>query len=437
IFPLAVLRNLKEFQKVFSSNNIKGQVFYAYKANKSVAVLKQLAVTDAKVDVASEKELKKALAAGFSGQRIEATGPKNQSFIKLALLHGVTLNVNSFEEFETIKQLKKNLNLKFPTPLFLRLKQFKSNMFETIAKDNKFGLNTKEVQKIITDLKNRSDINFIGFSFHLETTSEQERIIAIEQALDLTLQAIKNGLNPQGINIGGGFSLNFLKNKKEWYDYVSAIKESLLNPNKQSMSWNQSGLGFWAEKGKIRGSAKFSEFYRPINQFQELNKILTGKISRFGNFSQFLQENMLTLYIEPGRSLLDQAGVTLTKIISINKSAKGETVVFLDMNRSNMNSIELEFMADPIIISDKKYRKKTDEGVFLSGNLCLQHDLICRRKVFLGKQLESEDILAFINTAGYFMDFTESETIQHSIAPKIAINPQGWWLDENYEPILI
>jgi len=133
---------------------------------------------------------------------------------------------------------------------------------------------------------------------------------------------------------------------------------------------------------------------------------------------------------------LDQAGVTLAQVVSVHTSLKGETVVFLDMNRSHLNSIELEFMSDPVLIASDKDKKKEDasHGVFLSGNLCLPHDFICRRKVFFKHKVEPGDILAFINTAGYFMDFTESETIQHPLAYKLAIDSHGWSLDETYKP---
>ncbi|MBT9164903.1 MAG: Diaminopimelate decarboxylase [candidate division WS2 bacterium] len=434
IYPKTVVSNIERFQEVFESHKIKGEIFYAYKANKSVAILKQLAVSNAKIDVASEKQLQKALSAGVVGQRIEATGPKNASFIRLALLQGVVLNVNSPQEVETIVALRQELKITGATPVFIRLKEFKSGKIDIVQKDTKFGLSIEEARKAIEKLKNSKDLEFYGFSFHLSTISEQERVVAIEQSLALTLEAIKAGLTPRGINIGGGFSANFLKNEKEWHEYVSAIKDSLINPNKPSMSWNQSGMGYWAERGKIRGSAKFSDFYRSYDQFQELDKVLSSKTPSFGIIGQFLQENMLTLFIEPGRSLLDQVGITLAKVVSINKSLKGETVVFLDMNRSHINSIELEFMSDPVVISTKEKIKPATDGVFLSGNLCLPHDFICGRKVFFKQELEPGDILAFINTAGYFMDFTESETIQHPMAHKIAIDSSTWFVDEKYEP---
>lgn len=437
IYPKIIIENFKQFKKVINKHELDGEIFYAHKANKSIANLKQLVLSDCSVDVASEKELQQALIAGFIGSRIEATGPKNQSFIRLALMHRIIINLNSLDELKLALELKTKLNILDVIPLFVRLKEFKSSETNILKKDSKFGLNIDEAIEVLKILKkNKEKVSLLGFSFHLTTTSEKERVIAIEQSLKLTLEAIKIGLNPKGVNIGGGFNLNYLASEKEWHNYISAIKNSLLNPSDSIMSWDQSGLGFWVEKGKIRGSAKFSDFYKKYNQFEELNRVLNTKIPAFGTISQFFQENMLKLYMEPGRSLLDQAGVTLARVDSIGKSLKGETVIFLDMNRSNMASIEFEFMSDPIILPIKKKKKKSrdNNGVFLSGNLCLPHDFICRRKVFFPEPLEIGDILIFINTAGYFMDLTESETIQHPIARKIAINSLGWFLDEKYKP---
>ena len=437
IYPQIVTENLKKFYKVFEYHKIKGEVFYAYKANKSVAILKELSVNNCKIDVASEKEMQNALSSGFVGSRIEATGPKNRAFLMLALQHNVIINLNSPSELSAVLDLRDELNISTPTPIFVRLKEFRSKQTNVIQKDAKFGFSVKEANDVLKTInKNKENFDFIGFSFHLTTTSEKERVIAIEQSLDLTLEAIKMGMEPKGINIGGGFSINYLKSSTEWNNYVSAIKSSLLDPKKPSMSWNQSGLGLWAENGKIRGEAKFSDFYRKYNQFEELDRVLGAELPTFGNISQFLQENMLQVFVEPGRSMLDQSGITLVKVESINISLKGETVVFLDMNRSHINSIELEFMSDPVIIPvDDRKRVKAKDGVFLSGNLCLPHDFICRRKVFFPYVLEQGDILAFINTAGYFMDFTEGEYTQHPKATKLAINSSGWSLDERYLPI--
>jgi diaminopimelate decarboxylase len=439
VFPLSVAENVKKFQNVFTQHNLNGVIYYALKANKSQAILKQLALSDTKVDVASERELQQALSCGFIGSRIEATGPKNNAFLRLAILHGVTINVNSLQELRMIEEIANKLNTHNAIAVFIRMKEFVSDVVNIFQKDAKFGLNLNEVESALDIiLSSNGRIEFSGFSFHLTTISEQERLIAIEQLLKSTARAIEKGLHPKGINIGGGFGVNYLALESEWNNYIMALKNSVVDPSHTAMSWGRSGLGYWAEHGKLKGSAMYSEFYRSFDQFEELNNTLQATLPSFGNCAEFMLENNLSLFIEPGRALLDGAGITLAKVESVNTSTNGETVVFLGMNRSNLNAIELEFMSDPLIIpaSDRELIKAED-GIFLSGNLCLPHDFICRRKVFLPHVLGPVDILAFINTAAYHMDFTESETAQHSIAKKIAVNPDGWELDNLYTPFLI
>ena len=79
-------------------------------------------------------------------------------------------------------------------------------------------------------------------------------------------------------------------------------------------------------------------------------------------------------------------------------------------------------------------------GVYLFGNLCLEADLITRRTVYLPRRPRPGDLLAFANTAGYFMDF------RATARPAPARRPQGrglagrrgawrWCLDEQYWPV--
>lgn len=434
MFPAAVERNLLAYTDIFRHLGLQGEIFYAYKANKSVAILKQLSETTAKIDVASEQELHHALAAGFNGSRIEATGPKNLSFLRSCILHGITINLNSPDELRHVIALTQSLHNSNPVPLFLRLKEFSSSIAEIFQKDVKFGFSITEAREAIKlFVQEKNLLRFRGFSFHLTTISEKERLIAIDQSLRMTLEALQLGLNPEGINIGGGWSLNHLTSSKEWSAYHSALKDSILDSTHPVMTWNSTGLGYWAEKGKIRGSAQFSSFYRPQSQFEELEQLLDSELPQFGKLSSFLQENAMTLFIEPGRSLLDQAGISIAQIQSCSRSLKGEQVLYLGMNRTQLNAGDLEFMSDPILLPAKKrILIPNNQGVFLSGNLCLPHDFMMRRKVFLQHKAEEGDLLVFINTAGYFMDFSESSSIQHPLAQKIAVKKNRWYLDSQY-----
>ncbi len=437
LFPQNMGELVEKYNCIFNEYRIQGTVYYAAKANKSNALLKHLSTQRVKVDVASVAELQAALSCGFAAERIEATGPKNNEFLSLCLLHGVLINIDDIAELTRIISLSTKLELKRPVGVLVRVNDFSSSTTKIIQKDVRFGINTSELPKVLELLQSHKEhIIFKGFSFHLATTSIKERAIALENCIELTLNAIENGLHPTAIDIGGGFSLNYLASQKEWSAYETALKESLLS-NKQTMSWNNSGLGFWAEKGTIRGSAKFSAFYNPISQFDELKQVLSTVSTKHGlALGQLISELGFKLFIEPGRSLLDQVGITAARVMYVKKSLQNENLLVLEMNRSNLNAQDLEFMSDPILIKKTPPQINEPFECFLVGNLCLPHDFITRRKVYFKQTPEAGDILVFINTAGYFMDFDESETLRQRVARKVAVvkehNTFSTYLDETF-----
>ena len=439
VLPQQPPLNLAGFREVLKEFRIRGKIFYACKANQSEAIVRRLSGEDCHLDAASLGELRSALANGFAASRIETTGPKSPEFLALCLRHGVLINADDLNELKLIARLAGEITPKTPARVMARINEFFLPGENFVPKDLRFGIRKSREEELFTLLTGDKNLDFKGFSCHLATTSPRERAIALENLITLTLQALEKGLNPRAIDLGGGFSLNFLESQTEWDDYISALKNSLLDPAHPSMSWNDSGLGFWAEHGKIRGAGKFNDFYQPRSQFAELRETLNAVSPRLKiRLGDFFAENGIQLYLEPGRSLLDQAGLTLARVINVKPSLRGENLIVLEMNRSNLNSQDLEFMADPVILSSKSSKPETLAG-FIAGNLCLPHDFITRRKVFFRQIPQIGDWLAFCNTAGYFMDFAQSRTLQQPLARKAALEVEEgrirWWLDENY-PLL-
>mgnify|MGYP003731282277 CR=1 FL=1 len=149
---------------------------------------------------------------------------------------------------------------------------------------------------------------------------------------------------------------------------------------------------------------------------------------------------MLELYIEPGHALLDQCGVTLARVGFVKQSAFGEVLVGMEMKRSDLVFENREVFVDPLLISQNSLEQNGDEvGVYLVGNLCLESDLIFKRKVFMRQLPSPGDALAFINTAAYMSDFSAAASIQQRIASKVAVVQKGaefrWFGEEQYSPI--
>ena len=126
VFPSVMDKNIQAFKDVFKKYSMSGKIFYAHKCNKSPALVKQALYNDINIDVASENELKDVLAAGFTGAKIEATGPKNKDFIYLGVLQNITFNVDNLEELNDIVNTIKLVKKKEKTKILIRLYCFKS-----------------------------------------------------------------------------------------------------------------------------------------------------------------------------------------------------------------------------------------------------------------------------------------------------------------------
>ena len=91
------------------------------------------------------------------------------------------------------------------------------------------------------------------------------------------------------------------------------------------------------------------------------------------------------------------------------------------MKRQDVCFLDQEIFVDPIILRQSDRPAGPSVPVYFAGNLCLESDLVCRHRVLLPGLPEPGDLAVFVNTAGYFMDFSASEAIMQPIAKKAAI----------------
>ena len=148
LLPDIASLNLDRFAQALNARRIMGRVFFAHKSNQSDSILRRLALAKASVDVASSCELKHALACGFNGSRLEATGPKNDEFLGLCLLHCTTINVDSMSELERVCKLRKTINIVGRTAILLRLSGFASGS-TPIVKESRFGISYALAEQVL------------------------------------------------------------------------------------------------------------------------------------------------------------------------------------------------------------------------------------------------------------------------------------------------
>jgi diaminopimelate decarboxylase len=442
VFPDIIARNIERFEGVYKKYHLEGQIFYTTKPNKSHAIKRRASLENVWADVSSEQALIKVLAAGFSPSRIETTGPKSFEYLSLSLQQGVIVNADNFEELRTIIDLRRALGLVQPTRIFVRLCGFHSTRMSFTKQDGTFGIHVDCLNEIISFIKqNDSHFDFIGFSYYVSDASIEQRVVIIEQALMCTFEALRQGLMPRGLNIGGGFRIQYAESAEEWARYTDAIKRSVIDRSFQ-LTWNDGGLGYRNEKGLVVGAPNYMDHYSGVFGEKDLERTLTAPLPEFNGetAASIMAEVPLQLFIEPGRALLDQTGISIGRVTHTKKSVQGETLVVLDMNRSNLHATHQKLLTEPFVLyRGERERQVCPEGVYYVGNVCVSYDIIQYNKTFPKYLPQAGDLVAFANTGSYMMDFIESGTLHQNIARKVAATlHEGEFSfadDEKYHPL--
>ncbi len=443
LFPELLRENVAAFQATLDEFHIKGRIFFAHKANRSDSLTRQLALEKAYIDVSSANELRHALASGFSASRIQSTGPKNDEFLALSLLQNVIISIDSPWELEQLLLQRCRLSTVDKTKLLVRVSGFRSPHSNYRAKASRFGVPLDEMPELFDFLQASSKhFDLLGFSFHVDTVSIPEKALAIENCLELFEEAVSRGFDPSVLNIGGGFKVNYLAEAEQWHSYTTAMRDAVLGTRKP-ITWQGNSFGLMADSGRLRGNFNSYAYYDPSSGPKFLEELLSHEIAALGDkwAGTLLSENGIDLWIEPGRALLDQCGITVARVNSLRKSSQGDTLVCLNMKRQDLCFLDQEIFVDPIIV---RRRQQADNGlvypVYFAGNLCLESDLISRHQIFLPALPEPGDLVVFANTAGYFMDFSASQAIMQPTARKAAIFERNgrfsWAMDDQYQPWL-
>lgn len=432
VFPQNIHENINDFQAAYKKHRLRGRIYFTSKPCKALSLFREAEGADIGIDVSSAGSLKAVIECGWSADRIGATGPKSKDYIVIALQNDVLINVDNIEELKKIVALHKNMELPHKARITIRLADYNSQRVNfTSQDDTTFGIRSADMGWVFTYLKDNNDhLAFQGLSFHASMASDEQRIAAMENQLQLTFEAIKRGLKPTNINIGGGFAIMYADSCQEWDNYTATLKKSVLGQI-ECQTWNGNGLGYRLENGALRGGAMYINHAPVYTKGEELDRWLSFRLPSMGNvaFADIVRDSLLRLSIEPGRGMLDQCGITLGRVAFTKLSGKGENLVGLEMNRSNLHSNHFKQLTEPLVIPQGDGTPNEEsKGVYYIGNLCLSYDMLQYNKAYPDFLPQADDIIAFMNTAGYMMDFTESETLMQPVAQKIALTENdGTW----------
>lgn len=435
VFPEHMTVNAERYHDVFRRHRLSGRTYFAHKANRSSALVAGLVSGQCGIDVASTGELRHALAAGFTGDRIMATGPKDAEFLWLAARVGAVVNADSPTELAELAGIVARFATA-PIPVMIRLSGFDATGVPIRSRPSRFGVHARELDATLDLLdRQRDTLRLLGVSYHLDTTGVEEKARALEGCLLAMHKALERGFAPTAVDIGGGFGVNYLADRAQWERYTSELGTAVLG-RRPPMTWQNHGYGLRAEAGTLRGTLGVYPAYREVAGARYLEELLSWESPALGrSLATLLLENLYELYIEPGRGLTDQCGATLARVVEVRTTHAGDILVRVAANSRDISAEDHAVLMDPILLPE---RPGTPTGVYLTGNLCLEDDFLTRRRVTLPRTPVPGDLLAFVNTAGYFMDFAADHALRQPIARTAAVYRDtggwSWCLDEQYWP---
>ncbi len=206
-------RHFRVFSEAFG--DVDSLTCYAMKANSNQAVLKTLARLGAGVDVVSEGELRRALAAGFPPERIMFSGVgKTVAEMDLALASGIyCFNVESEPELEVLNKRALLMGKKAPVSFRINpdVDARTHAKISTGKKENKFGISFDRARAVYAHAATLPGIAVTGIDMHIG--SQITELQPFEDAFRLLRELVdvlrSDGHLIEHVDIGGGLGIPY------------------------------------------------------------------------------------------------------------------------------------------------------------------------------------------------------------------------------------
>lgn len=350
-----LLRHFRAYDDAFS--NFPHIICYALKANTNGAIVRIFAKNGGGADIVSGGELFRALRAGISPRRIVYAGVgKTGEEIRYALKSGILMfNVESEDELQEIDRIAGKMRTKAPVALRINpdIDPQTHPYISTGMKEHKFGIPIEKAVEHYRLASGLSNIHVVGVQKHIGS-----QIIRIEPFVDsmkrilLLLDKLKsNKFDIQYLDIGGGLGIPYLD---ETPPAPADLARTLL----------------------------------PL-----------------------LRERKITLIMEPGRSLVGNAGIMVTKALYLKKG-EGKEFVIVDAGMNDLMRPSLYGAYHHILPVLKNRRARITADIV--GPICETGDFLAK-----GRQLQKVnrgELLAVMSAGAYGMSMSSSYNSRPGLA---------------------
>ncbi|MFG0288754.1 MAG: Y4yA family PLP-dependent enzyme [Rhodopirellula sp. JB044] len=428
IDPTPLQRNLEQLCDVAREREVDFRPFFARKANKCLTFVDAANQIDAGVDVASEPECQHTLDRGVHGENIICTAAiKTSSLIELCVRNQVTIAVDNDDELDVIHAVTSDLAI--PAHIAIRLSGFSHNESKL---HSRFGFDIDLVNEVADKLSvlavnGRAELR--GIHFHLDGYSADQRKSAIRQCLPLIDRLRDQGHAIRFLDIGGGLPISYLADGKQWSSFWKSLQRSLLG-HQPPITYRNHGLGLRHDGSRINGTPNTYPYFQQPVRAEWFAQILNADSGDNRSIASALNERSLQLRCEPGRSSLDDCGMTVARVEFTKKHPNGDWFVGLGMNRTQCRTGSDDFLVDPIVLANPRASStetaatstRVSRSGYLVGAYCTESELIQLRKLQFPQGIQRGDLVVFPNTAGYFMHFLESRSHQFQLAKNVVFD---------------
>ena len=317
---------------------------YSVKANSNLEILKRLVALGAGADIVSRGELHRCLTAGFSPEDMVFAGVgKTEAEMEAALAAGIlAFNVESAEELEVLSQVAERVGK--PAPVALRVNpdivaDTPHEYTRTGGGATKFGIPVDRVMDLYRWAADRPTLEIRGIDVHIGSqileAEPYER--ALDHVLGLAAQIRAEGIDLDFVDLGGGYGVSY-----------------------------DGGDGMSVE---------------------DLADIVVPRVAEAG----------LRLILEPGRFIVGEAGILVTKVLYVKHSG-AKTFVVMDGGMTELirpSHYQGFHRIEPVISREEA----THEVVDVVGPICETGDFLARDRML--QMPASGDLLAVHTTGAY------------------------------------
>ncbi len=394
-----VQKQCREYIENFSDPAFETEIIYASKAFNCIAMCQLVNQEGLSIDVSTGGELYIALKSGYDPQKIYFHGNnKSRSEIEFAIDSKVgCFIVDNFEEIDILDGIanKNNTIQKIMIRITPGIHASTHEFIQTGNEKSKFGFNVsggiamEAVKKII----NKKNLKLIGIHTHIG--SQIFNIEPYKKLVEVQLHFIsqiaeETGLELGEINIGGGLGVNYLREDKapSIFEFAGLVKDAV---------------------------KKYSSRYKV---------------------------NIKKLMLEPGRSIVGNAGITIYKIGVIKQIPGVHNYIAVDGGMSdNIRPVLYGakysvFAANKMNLTEENRRSENQKKYTLVGKHCESGDILVE-EVRL-PELETGDLVMLATTGAYCYSMSSNYNGQPRPAV-IAVDDgkaQVWIKRETYEDLI-